>query len=104
MYQFITDRLFEIFAVVFILTRNVLLSYVVYKAWTAKKFAEDEHDSVVRGTLLWLLLILVILMTYWLGLIVKAAVFQLQNRGNVDDIREDEVQQLTKNPATKKSV
>jgi TLC domain len=99
MYQFVTNRLFEVFAVVFVVTRNVMFNYIVYCAFAAHYNNDDDDDAstaTVRRVLLSLLVLLAFVMTYWLVLIVQAAIYQLRHSGNVDDIREDEVVQKSK--------
>jgi hypothetical protein len=83
-FQFMADRLFEIFAVVFFLTRNVMYSYVVYAALT------DEHqeETTTRKILNTLLVVLALLMKYWLFLIIQAVIHRCGNKGKVEDIRE----------------
>ena len=90
-FQFASDRLFEMFAVVFVVTRNIMFTYVVYTAVVSHDEEEEKEDATVRLLLKGMLVILAFLMLYWLGLILQAAAYQRFNRGNVDDIREDEV-------------
>jgi len=88
-YQICADLLFEDFAVTFFLTRNLLFNYVVYECLWRQDFAIFDILPKAQVVLLKsLLVVLVLLMTYWLYLIIKTAIFQLFNRGNVDDIRE----------------
>jgi len=84
LYQFMADRLFEMFAIVFFATRNIMYSYVVYAALT-----DDQEDDATRITLKCLLVVLALLMTFWLALIIKATKHKI-NKGNADDIREEE--------------
>eukprot|EP00934_Nitzschia_sp_Nitz4_P005423 Nitzschia sp. Nitz4//scaffold44_size153857//124175//125354//NITZ4_002742-RA/size153857-augustus-gene-0.25-mRNA-1//-1//CDS//3329552220//5413//frame0 len=82
-FQFIANRLFETFAVVFFLTRNGYYNYVVFCAWM-----DLTSDWVNRGCQ-YLLLLLVVLQTYWLWLIIAAVIRQQKNGGNAEDVRED---------------
>jgi len=84
-YQFMADRLFEMFAVVFFLTRNGMYSYVVYAALTD----ELQENTVTRTALNTLLVVLALLMKYWLFLIGQAVIHRSGNMGKVEDIRED---------------
>jgi len=91
-FQFASDRLFEMFAVVFVATRNIMFTYVVYIAVVSQDDDNaDKEDATIRLLLKGMLVILAFLMVYWLGLILQAAAYQRFHRGNVDDIREDEV-------------
>lgn len=82
-YQFAANRLFECFGVLFFLTRIVYYDYVVVAAWM-----DLSSDFVNRGCQ-YLLLLLVVLQTYWLGLIVQALIRQKENGGKIEDIREE---------------
>lgn len=88
MYQFMADRLFELFAVAFFVTRNIMFNYVAYVilAYDHQLTSSMPFRQVVF--LKSMIVVLVILMTFWLGLIIKAAIYQKSNRGNADDIRE----------------
>jgi len=89
-YQFLSDRLFELFAIAFVGTRNILFTYVVYVALVADD--SGNGDAGTRLILKALLGVLVILMTYWLGLILQAYAYQrFENKGNINDIREEGV-------------
>lgn len=80
-FQFWANRFFEGFAVSFFLTRSVIYNYVTYK------FISNLHDGAHVEKLL--LILLVLLQTYWLKLIVNAAIRSIQNGGNVgEDDRE----------------
>jgi hypothetical protein len=81
--QWVANRFFEMFAVLFFLTRNVYYTYVVYCAWM-----DLTNDMVNRGCQ-YLLIVLFILQTYWLFLVIQAVGRQQQNDGNVEDVRED---------------
>jgi hypothetical protein len=82
-FQYTANRLFEVFTVVFFCTRNGYYNYVVYAAW-----ADLSSDWVNRGCQ-YLLLLLVVLQTYWFVLLIKAAIRQAENNGNAADIRDD---------------
>jgi hypothetical protein len=96
-YQFVTNRLFEVFAVIFLLTRNILFTYIVYCAWTEemKPLVDGSDIANARLFLNSMLVLLDLVMTYWLGLIVQGAIHQFRH-GNVEDIREIEVIQKEK--------
>lgn len=102
-YQFASDRLFEIFAVAFVATRNIMFTYVVYVAVISEDTEKD--DGRICYVLKALLMVLVLLMTYWLGLILQASAYQrFDNDGNIDDIREEEViRRVTKRQKHKQS-
>jgi ceramide synthetase len=91
LYQTLANRLFEVFAVVFILTRNVLYNYVVYIG------VRDLPPWAWISRLL--LVLLAVLQTYWLSLLVQAILRQKQNNGVVEDMREKDVSAV----ATKKA-
>lgn len=98
-YQIIADRLFELFAVTFVITRNGMLSYVV---WICLR---DSPESAVVLKVFCVLLVL--LQTFWFLLIVRVAWHQFRNNGAVDDIRsdsedEDQDKQLNRRIARKK--
>lgn len=82
-YQFCADRLFEAFAAVFVLTRNVAFPHIVYICLL------DTSTTATRSTdltvMLTLLVLLVGLMFYWLAIIVKTAHHQMFGDGSVDD-------------------
>jgi hypothetical protein len=86
-YQFMTDRLFELFACVFFITRNVAFNYILYVNFTDYTNGEKESTSSARMILSGMLAFLACLMTYWLAIILLAAM-NYQDKGNVDDIRE----------------
>lgn len=83
-YQWWADRLFETFAVAFFLTRNLLFGYVVYICFILDIQIDPGSLLLLRA----MLVVLVILMLFWLWLIIKAAINQASNKGNVEDIRE----------------
>ena len=90
-FQYIANRLFEVFAVVFTITRSFMYNYIVYAAY------REDYDK----TFTWraalakiLLLLLACLQTFWLRLLYKAVLKQRANGGNVEDIREDKKKAL----------
>ena len=85
-YQWWADRLFEVFAVVFVATRNLWLPYLVYR------ICREVPEAWALKTALF---VLVILMKYWLVLIVKAAMVQQKDRG-LEEIRETREEGVTK--------
>jgi ceramide synthetase len=84
--QWIADRCIEVFVVVFIVTRNIVFSYITWICF--QTFPNDSWPMIgLKG----MLLVLVSLMTFWFCLILKIIHHQFfQNQGNVDDIRERE--------------
>jgi hypothetical protein len=81
--QYVANRLFELFAVVFFATRNVLYSYIVYVAvWD---LPENYKGHISRT----LLVILVFLQTYWMHLVIQVAIRQAKT-GSVEDVREED--------------
>jgi len=86
-WQFTADRLFEIFALVFFVTRLVMYTYV---CWSAHIEASRYFP---KGTPEWacvaLLYTLLILQVYWFFLIMKVALKLLRGQG-VDDPRSDD--------------
>ncbi|KAL3904823.1 MAG: hypothetical protein SGILL_009919 [Bacillariaceae sp.] len=83
--QLAANRLFEFFAVLFFATRCVLYNYVVYAAWM------DLTNDWVNRVCQYLLLLLVALQTYWMGLIINAAVRISNNGGVAEDARDDDL-------------
>jgi hypothetical protein len=82
-FQYTANRLFEFFAIVFFATRNVLYSYVVYVAVWDLPTNYEGHISRI------LLIILVVLQTYWMKVIIQAAIRQAKT-GAIEDVREDD--------------
>jgi hypothetical protein len=68
--QYTANRLFELFALIFFATRNILYSYVVYAAVLDLPANYKGHISRT------LLVILVFLQTYWMHLVIQAAIRQ----------------------------
>ena len=84
MFQNSANIMFVLFALSFFLTHNVLFNYVVFVAF------RDFWGTVPANACCILLLLLVVLQTYWLGLLGQAIYLQLENGGNVEDIREED--------------
>ena len=82
-YNYVASRLFELFAITYFLTRNVMFNFVVY---TAVKDLRASTSGQIGKTLL---VMLAAIQTFWLTLLVKAVKKQIANGGNVEDIRED---------------
>lgn len=83
MFQFSANRLFELFALTFFATRNCFYNFVVYS------IIKDLEYSPANFVCEVLLVMLVILQTYWMYLIAVAARKQKESGGNVvDDVRE----------------
>jgi hypothetical protein len=89
-FQTTANRLFEIFAVLFFLTRNVWYNYIVYAVWM------DLSNDWMNRCCKYLLLILAALQTYWLYLVIKAARRISRNQGNVEDVRDDDLKKEKK--------
>lgn len=83
-FQFAANRLFEVFAVLFFLTRNVCYTYVAYCALM------DLASDFVSWYCQVLLVTLVGLQTYWFVLVIKAVIRQKQNDGVIEDVREED--------------
>jgi hypothetical protein len=82
-FQWIADRCMEVFVVIFIVTRNIVFSYITWSCF--QTFPNDWPMIGLKG----MLLVLVGLMTFWFCLILKIIHHQFfQNQGNVNDIRE----------------
>lgn len=81
--QSMANRLFQVFAVVYTLTRSVMYNFVVYTAIRDLPVTQAGH------TARFLLLALAALQTFWLKLLFQAIQKQIANGGNVEDIRED---------------
>lgn len=86
-WQFLADRLFEVFAVTFFVTRLVLYGYICWSChFEAARYFEYGYGAWACVALLETLLALQV---YWFSLIVKVAVKLLSGKG-VEDIRSDE--------------
>jgi hypothetical protein len=78
------NRLFEIFAIVFFISRNGLYSFVTYTFWrTLPPEAITERTTLI---------LLMALQTYWAILIVQAATRRQESGGTVQDVREEDKQ------------
>jgi hypothetical protein len=84
-FQYTANRLFEVFTVLFFITRCVCFNYVVYATWC--DLSNDWVDRVCK----YLLLVLVVLQTYWMGLVIKAAIRISKNGGVAEDSRDDDL-------------
>lgn len=82
-YTYMANRLFELFALTYFLTRNVMFNFVVYIA------CRDLPARASGRTAKILLVMLAAIQTFWLTLLIKAVKKQIANGGNVEDIRED---------------
>lgn len=80
-YQLIANRLFEAFVVVFVLTRIILLNYVVWS--TLRHFPGEARLCKMCCVLL------ALMQMFWFGVIVQTASYKSFNNGNADDIRSD---------------
>jgi hypothetical protein len=89
-FQYTANRLFEVFAVLFFLTRNVCYNYVVYAAWM------DLSNDWVNRSCQYPLLILAGLQTYWLNIVIQAALRISSNGGNVEDARDEDLKKEKK--------
>ncbi|KAI8927131.1 TLC domain-containing protein [Entophlyctis helioformis] len=89
----VADVFFALFAMVFLLTRNLLFpGFVIssihqYAYWEDGSYLPNEitHKSLAGG--LW---VLALLHVYWGFLIVKMVIHALTNKGVADDIRGDD--------------
>ena len=84
-FQRLANALFIVFALIFILTRNVLYNFVVYVG------VRDLPDWAVTSKVL--LVALALLQTYWFYLLLQVVVKQIQSGGVVSDVREDNTKQ-----------
>jgi len=85
--EFGADRTFELFAVVFFITRVLMYPYV---CWSAHIEATRYFPKgLPEWTCVALLEILYILQLYWFSLIVKVAI-KLITKGHVEDVRSDD--------------
>jgi len=81
-FQYTANRLFELFAVDFFITRVCFYNFVVYRVIT------DLPVNPTNRFIEFLLLTLVGLQTYWMYLIIVAVKRQKKSGGNVEDVRE----------------
>jgi len=86
-WQFLADRLFETFALVFFITRIALYSYV----WWSAQFESQSFfpHGLPEKTSVSLLFVLLILQLYWFFLVLKVAV-KLLRGGSAEDPRSDD--------------
>jgi len=86
-WAFCADRLFEVFAVVFLVMRLILYPYV---CWSAHFEATRYFPKgVPEWTCVILLEILLVLQIYWFSLIIRVAIKMAQG-GNAEDVRSDD--------------
>lgn len=86
-WQFLADRLFEFFGVVFFVTRIALYGYVCWSAhFESPRYFPMSFPKVVCLVSLDIILLLQI---YWFSLIVKVAVKMIRE-GVVEDVRSDD--------------
>lgn len=87
-WQVLADRLFEIFAIVFFITRIVLYSYVCWSSHfeASRYFAKSAPEWTCVGLLYTLLL----LQLYWFFLIIRVAVKLIRGQGAEDPRSDDE--------------
>jgi hypothetical protein len=79
-----------LFVVTFVVTRNVIFSYIVFHIVNLpdQDFSPSADPTVIYG-IKGMLLVLVALMTFWLRMLVNVVYHQfVVNGGNVDDLRE----------------
>jgi len=93
-WQFLADRLFEIFAVVFVFTRLVAYGYVCWSSYVeSNRYGKDVFPGGKAGFPEWicrcLLWILFLLQCYWFLLILQVAA-RLMRGENSDDPRSDD--------------
>eukprot|EP00403_Amphidinium_massartii_P014495 CAMPEP_0178426556 /NCGR_PEP_ID=MMETSP0689_2-20121128/29294_1 /TAXON_ID=160604 /ORGANISM="Amphidinium massartii, Strain CS-259" /LENGTH=344 /DNA_ID=CAMNT_0020048243 /DNA_START=59 /DNA_END=1093 /DNA_ORIENTATION=- len=94
-FQFVADRLFEIFAVVFFISRLVLYPYTCWSAkdesidvWSKEVGRQWEHDAAEWLAVI-LLFTLLVLQVYWFALIIRVAI-TMARTGKADDVRSDD--------------
>jgi TLC domain len=90
-FEFVARRLFEVFAVLFVVTRVIYYNYVVYCALV------DLSDDWVNRSCQSLLLVLVCLQTYWLTLIINALV-RVVTKGALVDERDADLKEAVPMP------
>jgi len=89
-WQFVADRLFELFAVMFFISRLVMYSYVCWSSHIEHQaYGEHTFTSYSCITLLYTLLAL---QMYWFGLIIKVAVKLARGQPGEDPRSEDEAE------------
>jgi len=83
-FHFVADRLFEIFGVTFIVTRNIAFSYVAFCI-----IVDIPSLPITLLLMKALILLLVALMTFWMILILQIARSEYAGNG-LDDLRSDD--------------
>eukprot|EP00929_Paragymnodinium_shiwhaense_P073827 TRINITY_DN3771_c0_g1_i2.p1 TRINITY_DN3771_c0_g1~~TRINITY_DN3771_c0_g1_i2.p1 ORF type:complete len:363 (+),score=90.91 TRINITY_DN3771_c0_g1_i2:103-1191(+) len=86
-WQFVADRCFELFAVVFFLTRLVIFSYICWSAHI-ESLRYFPH-GVPEWTCIILLYTLLLLQIFWFSLIIKVAIKLLRGQ-SAEDVRSDD--------------
>jgi len=81
-WNYVANRLFELFALTYFVTRNVMYNFVVFVA--CRDLPEDMNGNIAKT----LLIMLAAIQTFWLTLLIKAVKKQIDN-GDVEDIRDD---------------
>lgn len=94
-YTWFGKRFFEAFVAMFIISRNGLYNYLVYKIVMPN--GEPVPPSLRFGQVCHM--VAVLLQTYWLGLICQAVVKVIQNGGEPEDMREDDEDEKAKTKA-----
>ena len=90
-YQFVANRAFELFAVSFFLTRNVFYNYIVVsvvlyaRPWALNIYIERPLGVV----LMYLLVVLAGLQTYWAYLIIRA-LERKRRVGHIEDMQDED--------------
>ena len=91
MYQQIADICMVLFVFVFVFTRNIIFTGIVYVC-----FRDFSNTSPAIILLKFLMMVLVVLMTFWFVLILRTVHNQFVKRhGHVDDMREDHAKKDT---------
>ena len=84
---FVADRLFELFALMWLVMRLMMYPYVCWSAHVERvRFTDDAPTEMFCCVLLDVLLVL---QFYWFSLLVKAAVKKMRT-GTLDDVRSDD--------------
>lgn len=89
-FDILGTRLFEIFVITFLLTRNGIYNYMLYRALRPETFPVSIEYHVIQA----FLVALALLQTYWLVMIVQA-IMRMLKTGNVDDVRDIQEKVLT---------
>jgi ceramide synthetase len=99
MWQFLADRLFEIFGVVFAVTRIGMYGYVCWSALIESR--QFIPKGMAEWTCLALLYTLLVLQFYWFSLIIKVAIKMMRGH-STEDIRSDDEDESAE-PTAKKN-